>query len=187
MKTMTIHRLTNRHPSKGLAGAAALLLLLAGCATAVKAQHGAHFTARRWVLLPLMNYSETPHADERARAILSTLLRTRGVKTLAEAPRTNHRDQQMPDLDERRRLEEAVAWSKAGGYTVGLTGSVNEWRYRGSSEGSPAVGLSLRVLDIESGDVLWEASGARSGSGGDTVSGTAQQLLADLLGGMESE
>ena len=166
------------------------LLLLGGCASssavsAVMVQRGARLSADRWVLLPLMNYSEAPRADEGARAILSTLLRARGIKTLAEAPATAP-DQPMPDLDGRRRLESAIAWAKKEKFTLGLTGSVNEWRYRASSDASPAVGLSLGIVDVESGEVLWTASGARSGSAGDTVSGTAQRLLLELLDGLET-
>jgi polysaccharide biosynthesis protein PelC len=167
------------------------LCLLAGCASsaamsATAVKRGAQLSARRWVLLPLMNYSEAPHADEGARAILSTLLRARGIRSLAEAPATTRADDPMPDLDGKRRLESAIAWSKKEKQSVALTGSVNEWRYRGA-DGVPAVGLSLSLLDVESGEVLWTASGARSGSAGDTVSGTAQRLMEELLRGLEIE
>lgn len=169
---------------------ALLLLLLSACASssavsAVTVQHRAGLSADRWVLLPIMNYSEAPRADEGARAILSTVLRARGVKTLVEA-RAATPDQPMPDLDGRRRLEGALAWAKKEKFTIGITGSVNEWRYRASSDGSPAVGLSLDIVDVESGEVLWTASGARSGSAGGTVSGTAQQLLSELLDRLET-
>lgn len=165
------------------------LWLVAGCAStsavsAATVQRGAQLSARRWVLLPLMNYSEAPHAEEGAGAILSTLLRARGIKNLAEAPATARMDEPMPDLDGRRRLASAVAWSRKEKLTVALTGSVNEWRYRGP-DGVPAVGLSLSLVDVDSGEVLWTASGARSGSAGDTVSGTAQRLMEELLHGLE--
>lgn len=167
------------------------LLLLGGCASsaavsAVTIRHETGLGERRWVLLPLMNYSEAPHADEGARAIVSTLLRARGIKTLVEPPAATAPDQPMPDLDGRLRLENAIAWGKREKFAVGLTGSVNEWRYRSSSDGFPAVGVSLSLVDIESGQVLWTASGARSGSAGSTVTGTAQQLLQELLAGLET-
>jgi hypothetical protein len=162
----------------------ALLLALAGCASAVMARHGPSLSTRGWVLLPLMNYSETPHAAEAVQAILSTLLHARNVNA-ADAPGATDSDQPMPELDERRRLESAIAWARERKLALGLTGSVNEWRYRGSSDSRPAVGLTLSAIDLQSGEVLWTASGARSGSGGDTVSGTAQRLLQELLDGME--
>ena len=175
-----------------MAGLAASWLVLAGgCtssseASAVMVQRDARLSAGRWVLLPLMNYSETPRADEGARAILSTLLRARGIRTLAEPPVTTGPDQPMPDLDGRFRLESALAWARKEKLTVGVTGSVNEWRYRASSDGSPAVGLTLSVVDIDSGQVLWTASGATSGPSGSAVSGTAQRLLLELLDRLET-
>ncbi len=166
------------------------VLLLGGCApsslvTATVQHPGARLGAGRWVLLPLMNYSDTPPADESARALLSTLLRARGLETLAEPPPAAAPDQPLPDLDGRLRLERAMAWARSGKFTLGLTGSVDEWRYRTSSDGSPAAAVSLSLVDVETGVVLWTASGARAGSAGSTVSGTALQLLQDLLGGLE--
>ena len=166
------------------------LLLLGGCASsgavsAVTVRHRPGLAEGRWVLLPLMNYSDAPRADEGARAILSTLLRARGIKTLAEAPPATTPDPPMPDLDGRLRLEGAIAWGKKEKLAIGITGSVNEWRYR-ASDGVPAVGISLRVVDIQSGEELWTATGARSGSAGGTVSGTAQRLLQELLEGLEA-
>lgn len=166
------------------------LLLLGGCASSTTvstptARHGTGLAARRWVLLPFMNYSDTPRADEGARSILATLLRARGVNVLAEIPAASTVEQPIPDLDGRLRLENALTWARKENYTVGLTGSVNEWRYRTSADGSPAAGLSLSLVDIATGEVLWSASGARSGSAGGTVSGTALGLAQELLGGLE--
>jgi polysaccharide biosynthesis protein PelC len=183
---------TTRHSWKRMARLGASWLLLAGgcastsAASAVMVRRDARLSTGRWVLLPLMNYSEAPRADEAARSILSTLLRARGIKTLADSPAASAPDQPMPDLDGRVRLEKAVAWAKKEKFTFGVTGSVNEWRYRASPDGSPAVGVSLDVVDIESGQVLWTASGARSGPAGGTASGTAQQLLLDLLDRLET-
>ena len=67
------------HPAKRatrrcLAAPSALLLALAACASPVVARDAPPLSTQGWVLLPLMNYSETPHAAEAAQAILSTLL-----------------------------------------------------------------------------------------------------------------
>ena len=179
-------RLRGRRTGLGILG----LLLLGGCAStsavsAVTVQRHGGLSQDRWVLLPLMNYSEAPRADEGARAILSTLLRARGVRNLAEPPPPPAPDQPLPDLDGRLRVENSLAWGRKGKFTIGITGSVNEWRYRTSAEGYPAVGLSLSVVDIETGAVLWTASGARSGPAGGTVTGTAQQLLQELLDALD--
>ena len=159
------------------------LLALAACASTTTIQHGAKVPGKRWALLPIVNASDVARADEGSRAILETVLYARGIEKLVVAPR------QQPgglSLDERRRVDEAVAWALKEGLTVGITGSVNEWRYR-PLDGLAAVGMSLTVLDLHDGRVLWTASGSRSGASGETVSGTAQRLLQELTGGLELE
>lgn len=158
----------------------ALVFLVGGCAVH-DVQRGPALPLRsRWALLPVENYAEAPEAGERAQALLETLLRVRGVLELAATP-PGDAAHALPDLDEKSRTARSVAWARAQGYTYGVTGSVEEWRYRGGLDGEPAVGLSVRIIDLASGRVVWSASGARSGWARQTVSGTAQTLLKDLL------
>lgn len=158
----------------GLLGA----VLFASC-TVRSVQSGPPLDLRaRWALLPVLNHSDTPQAGENAAAILETLLRSRGVVHLAEVP-VDEQDDALPELSERRRLDNAMTWARKKKFRYGVTGSVEEWRYRGL-DGQPAAGLTVRVIDLSSGDVVFSASGARSGWGRDTISGVAQQLLADL-------
>ena len=138
------------------------------------------------MLLPLVNNSQTPMAGQRAAAILQTLLRARGVENLQEPPpeAVDGPRGRLPEISDRRRLARAVAWARKHGFRYGVTGSVEEWRYRGL-DGRPAAGATVMVLDLASGKVLFSASGAMSGWGRDTVSGIAQKLLRDLVEGME--
>lgn len=170
--------ITSHHSLGRLLGLAALLALCAGCSV-----RSIHRTTplplkARWALLPMLNHSQTPQAGERAEAILETLLRAHGVHDLVICP-PEQMNGELPELKERRRLEKALVWAREQKYRYGVTGSVEEWRYRGL-DGQPAAGLTIRVLDLESGKVLFSASGAKSGWGRDTISGVAQSLLEDL-------
>jgi hypothetical protein len=160
-------------------------LLSSACVTPVVTGQGTRVTRQGWALLPMQNHSETPQADERVRAMLTTVLQVRGLEGVREAPRP--RTDPFPELDEARRAAAALAWAKEAGLTIGITGSVNEWRYRGAPEGWPAVGLSLSVIELKTGRILWTASGALAGGPGDTASGTAQRLLGRLLDTLELE
>lgn len=135
----------------------------------------------RWVLLPLRNQTETPQAGERAESILSTLLRARGLTDLADYGAPGDGNGELPELDERKRAARAVAWARSQGFAYAIGGSVEEWRYRNGLDGEPAVGLTLEILELRSGKVVWSASGARSGWGRDTLAGTAQHVLKSLL------
>jgi hypothetical protein len=162
----------------------ALLCTTLGCAV-VEAQRGVRLDPRaRWVLLPVVNHAEPPQAGERAEAVLGTILRAQGVADLRVYPAAKD-DAGLPELDEQRRYEEALAWARAEGYAYAVTGSVEEWRYRSGLDGEPAVGLTVRVIELQTGRVVWSASGSRSGWGRDTVSGTAQKLMKTLLGQLQ--
>ena len=160
---------------------------LAGCAVH-EVQHGPPLDAHcRWALLPVTNHAETPEAGARAQSILETLLRVRGIADLRTPPPTPPRgaggpgDAVFDTLEDDRRLDDAIENAKAAGFTYGVTGSVEEWRYRSGADGEPAVGVSVRVIELATGQTLFSASGARSGWGRETVSGDAQILLKRLL------
>lgn len=140
--------------------------------------------AARWTLLPVLNNTEVPRAGERVESILGTLLRARGLENLAPyaAPAD---DAGLPELDERRRYEAVLNRARKEGYTYGVGGSVEEWRYRNGIDGEPAVGVTVQVVELASGKVVWSASGSRSGWGREVLSGTAQQLLSSMIGKMK--
>jgi hypothetical protein len=63
-----------------------------------------------------------------------------------------------------------------------MTGAVDEWRYKVGVDGEPAVGLVLQVIDLGTGNVVWTATGARSGWSREALSAVGQKLMRDLLG-----
>jgi hypothetical protein len=134
----------------------------------------------RWVMLPFPNYSEAPQAGERVEEMLETVLRQAGVESLDHYPAPSQ-DEAHLVMSDRQRYEESQAWAKTQAFDYGVTGSVEEWRYKSGLDGDPAVGLSVRVLDLKNDRVLWSASGTKTGGGGENTSGTALRLLSGLL------
>ncbi|NKF20915.1 DUF4136 domain-containing protein [Solimonas marina] len=136
-----------------------------------------------WTLLPMVNYAEAPQAGQRAEAIVDTLLRQRGINDLVDYPSQDGGDG-LPDLDDRHRLDSAMQWARGTQRRYGVRGAVSEWGYKTGLDGEPAVGLSVEVVDLSTGQVVWAASGADSGWGYDSVSGVAQSLLSKLIARM---
>ena len=158
------------------------MVTLAGCTSVMDIRPGMPLSSgARWVLLPFGDYGETPQAGERAEELASSLVRVRWNIDLQRYPETKE-SVALVDIDERQRYEKALQWARAEGYVYGLAGSVQEWRYRNGSEGEAAVGLSLRVINIQTGRAEWVATGSRSGVGSQTVSGVAERLLRAMLG-----
>ncbi|MCS3903010.1 PBP1b-binding outer membrane lipoprotein LpoB [Methylohalomonas lacus] len=156
-----------------------ILLLLGGCAVSDVYETQPLQADARWALLPMVNYAEAPMAGQRAESILATLLRKQGINSLETYPQRD--DEGLPELNDERRLSHAMEWARNSDFQYGVRGSVKEWQYKSGLDGEPAVGLTVEVIEIASGRVVWSASGAESGWGFDTLAGTAQELLVDLI------
>lgn len=137
----------------------------------------------RWVMLPVSNYSETPQAGERVESMLETLLRRAGIYQLDRYPPIKDDDTHLV-VSDRQRYEESLGWARQQSFDYAVSGSVEEWRYKSGIEGEPAVGLTVRIVDLKTNRVLWSGSGARTGGAGDNASGTALTVLGSLLGEM---
>jgi hypothetical protein len=134
----------------------------------------------RWVLLPVQNHSGMPQAGEQVTALLGAVLRTRGLAEFEVPPDFDSANAPL-ELDEGRRYERSLEWARKNNFVLGITGSVEEWRYKSGAEGEPAVALNVKVVNIANGRVMWSAVGGRSGWGRETLSGTGQKLLRQLL------
>ncbi|MFX7620734.1 hypothetical protein ABTJ52_20200, partial [Acinetobacter baumannii] len=65
--------------------------------------------------------------------------------------------------------------------TYALSGTVDDWRYKVGIDGEPAVGLTLQLIEVSSGKVVWAAAGAKSGWSREALSAVAQKLMRSLL------
>jgi polysaccharide biosynthesis protein PelC len=164
----------------------ALLLMLAAlattaCTTLSSVAPSANFEpGAKWALLPMVNQTDTPQAGLSAEAIAEHGLRLRGLRDIARYPVALSRDS-LFEPSERRVAEEAQKWAREQGIRYGLTGVVEEWRYKVGIDGEPAVGVTLQVLDLSNGQIIWSASGAKSGWSREALSGVAHKLLYQLL------
>lgn len=158
------------------------LVVVTGCATSIQssATRDALDPAAKWVLLPMANNTDTPQAGLSAEAMLEHQLRWRGILNLQRYPATLSRDS-LFEPTERKVTEEAQQWARDQGARFALLGSVQEWRYKVGIDGEPAVGIALKVLDLTSGQVVWSASGAKSGWSREALSAVAQSVVTDML------
>jgi polysaccharide biosynthesis protein PelC len=156
-------------------------LLLGACATTSGTSPSAPLDAgARWALLPLSNHTDTPQAALAAEALTEHLLRLRGVSQLQRYPATLARDT-LFEPSERRVIDDARAWAKQQGVRYGVSGAVEEWRYKVGVDGEPAVGVSLQVIDLSNDTVVWSAAGGQAGWSRSALSATAHTLIDDLL------
>lgn len=138
----------------------------------------------RWAVLPIVNHTDVPQAGLRAEAIAEGVLRARGVGGMVKYPSTLN-PESLFEPSERRAQAEAQEWAKKQGVRYGVTGAVDEWRYKVGVDGEPAVGLALQVVDLQSGEVVWSAVGARSGWSRESLAGVAQKLIREMFAGAQ--
>ena len=179
------------HPDKKKITKAILIFILGtmpvfflpGCSVH-KIQESESFGSNEtWLMLPFLNHSDTPEAGKRAADIAATLMRSKGISHVVEnyAPNSNN---VLSGFDQQKKLQEAITWGQQKKYRYGFSGSVQEWRYKSGLDSEPAVGITLKVIDLNDGKVLWSASGSKTGWGRSSVSGTGHELMQDLIDGL---
>lgn len=158
----------------------AVCITLLGCSTMTSTPAVTADASQAWVLLPIVNLSENPQADGQARTLLETRLRTRGVAEVAAyAPVQAVSLRKL--LDPVGQQQDALQWARKSGYRYGLSGTINEWNYRSGADREPVVGINLKLIDIQSSEVLWQASAARTGWGFSNLPALGDTLIDELL------
>lgn len=158
------------------------LSLLAACAVVDRSPEASFDGSARWVLLPILNRTETPQAGLRAEAITEAVLRIRGVTTLTRYPSALNAET-LFEPTEPKVLEQALAWARTEQARYAVTGEVDEWRYKVGIDGEPAVGIALQIIDLKDGRVVYNGSGGRTGWSREALSAVAQRLIKDILSG----
>ena len=66
-----------------------------------------------------------------------------------------------------------------------IFGSVSEYRYKMDLSEVPVVGINIRLLDVESGEILWTASKSKAGISSwfikDSLNSLAQKTCHELV------
>ncbi|MBP0600581.1 penicillin-binding protein activator LpoB [Herbaspirillum sp. LeCh32-8] len=182
MKNQTIFSLSRL---LRLAAAAVLAVGLAACTTTDIGRAPVLASNGQWGLLPFANHTETPQAGLRAEAIAESILRARGGANLRHYPATLNNETLFEPMD-RKQMDAALEWARSENLSYALTGTVDEWRYKVGIDGEPAVGLTLQLVEVATGKVVWSAAGGKSGWSREALSAVAQKLSRTLLSPLTS-
>ncbi len=122
-------------------------------------------------VLPFQNNTDTPLAGQRVRNILANILYIKGfkVKTISLEDEDYINQKKAYEISKKLRTKYFIF------------GSVNEWRYKTGIEAMPTVALEFRVFRREDKRVVYVASGAKNGGGGDSLGSLTQELILELI------
>lgn len=135
-----------------------------------------------WAVLPFVNNTETPMANARAAAMAAGVLQSDGVQVQGNLP-ISTRTESLLGGDWKQDYAHALNAARSNGARYALGGSVDEWDYRAGINAEPEVAMTLWVVDVATGKVIWSGVGsAHGGSLGRGGTGTvAQNLIQRLL------
>ncbi len=154
--------------------------LLTACETMTASQRVAVSAGEKWALLPIQNLSKTPLAGSRAKALVETHLRAKGVRNV-EVYEAAPDQSLMALLDEAGQINAAKQWAKDNGFIYAVTGVVQEWQYKNGLDNEPSVGLSLKFINVQNDEVMWVASASRTGWGYNNLSNVASKTIAEIM------
>jgi curli biogenesis system outer membrane secretion channel CsgG len=163
----------------------AAVLVVLGCASATQewVKPGAARPSRVAVL-PFENQTAALRAGQAASDLLVSELLATGAFAVMDPS-------EVADLLRRDNLDPADAARLPSAQRVGrllqvshvLQGSVTEYRYKPGLSETPAVGLTARLVEVASGEVVWTASYARVGTSWfreDGLARVAQQVTHEM-------
>jgi hypothetical protein len=166
-------------------------LFLTSCSyqqTAMK-KGGLDATSRHVAVLPLINLTTYPNAGRIVTDLMTTeFYALTDFRILEQTTMMEKLKAGRNDLDEA--LDRAVAHRIGGrlGVDTVVYGTVTEYRYKRGLDEDPVVGINVRMLDVESGTILW--AGSKSSTGGcfwfceDSLNRVAQKVCRDLVSDM---
>lgn len=163
-----------------------LPLLLSACSSTI-VNHSRCGTVNfdsRTAVVPFSNNTETPLAGERAMSIAAAVLESKGIHNLV-VYKNNHQGRVLfPGMNKVESEKALMHWAREHHARYLLTGNVNEWTYKVGLDGEPVVGLSIQVIDLASGKIVWTAVGSENGGSRTALSTVAQELTNSLIKGM---
>ncbi|OWY37282.1 penicillin-binding protein activator LpoB [Xenophilus sp. AP218F] len=157
------------------------VLALAGCSTINASQVPTFAKGQSWVLLPMANFTETPDAGARASSIAQSIMIQQGFADLRSYEAEADAADLESDVERRQARAQSLDWARKSGARYALGGSVQEWRYKVGVDGEPVAGVTFDVVDLNSGKVVWSATGSRSGWSRSSLAGVGQTLIQQLL------
>lgn len=164
---------------------AAGMLVLVGCASAAQewAKPGAGRVGRLAVLV-FENQTVSLRAGHVASELLiSELLATGAIRVMDPSEVADLLRRENLDPADPGRLPSAQRLGRLLQVSHVLTGSVTEYRYKPGLSETAAVGITARLVDVASGEVVWTATHSRLGPSWireDGLARVAQVVIRDM-------
>lgn len=154
-------------------------LLIAGCASSVSGGRSGGGAGATIYVAPLANATESENAGKAVTGLVESALMERGCSVIPAEPVPS----EGADADANAaQAPLKAAMDKHAVYLV--TGTVSEFHFKTDLDGNPAVGVTLRLVRVRDGKLLWQSSGSKVGVTFASLTSTAQYAVRDLVSRM---
>ncbi len=155
-------------------------ILLSGCAsTALHASRAIRLAPDAAIAVAsFANYTTTPGAGSRAASMTASLLLVHGLKGVTILTVDHHN--RLP-LGLQPNPATLLRKARAMGARYVVEGAVQEWRYTIGLDGQPAVAITMDLVGVRSGRVIWTATASRSGVPRQSVGVLAENTLNAMI------
>ena len=161
-----------------LLGVAFFIFFMMGCSAIVNKNNVTLPLNKKYAIGSFWNYTETPMAGLRASTIVESVLSKKNISLISLIGGSDEMELSKSKLT---LLNETKEQAKQLGVDYLIVGNVQEWRYKTGIDGEPVVSYSIRVIDLESGKVLFNGVGAKSGWGHKSIGVVAQEIAENLI------
>jgi len=156
----------------------ALLLLLPGCTTVLHdgGKSQVNEGEFRMVMPPFLNATDNEHAGQALTQLTGSILLEYGIPLYQTEEIFSKTADETAPKQEVRYLQ--IARDNKATYL--LIGTVHEYRYKSDLSANPAVGITLRLVNVADGRTVWQGSTSKVGHAYSSLTATAQKAVRDL-------
>ncbi|WP_281646403.1 hypothetical protein [Parendozoicomonas sp. Alg238-R29] len=154
------------------------LVALAGCNTSP--YRNGYPSQESWAVLPVQSL-QSEEAGIQIERMLTVLLAAKGVKRVELPPETETQGNNSL-IESAHRLKNSMQWANQHGIKLGITGTLHE--YKKVADGRFTMDLSLNLIDIKTGEIIWSISGRGEGRPEDDPISVGRNLVNALLSGL---
>ncbi len=149
-----------------------------------------HARARFVAILPFVNLTTNPKAGKIITDLMVSKLYSVPNFQIMEQTALNEKIKKSKEYKEDyfEDMLDTISAQKIGkllGVDTVIFGSVSEYRYKMDLSEVPVVGINIRLLDVESGKILWTASKSKTGRSSwlvkDSLNSLAQKTCHEIV------
>ena len=124
------------------------------------------------------NYTQTPMAGLKIASIVESVLSKENLSLISLVKGDEQKSLKQSKIAFLKELTQKAKQLKAD-YLI--TGDVQEWQYKTGIDGEPVVSYSIKIIELKSGNVLFNSVGAKSGWGNKSIGVVAQEIASELI------